>query len=196
MSTEPKPDQPAGPADNLVDFPSNPDAARSLAGNPATVPDQPAAELTELEKATMAWAGLTLAYFELRNRCRALIANAQVHAPTAGKRNARILVFADRLQDLSELLGDAPPPTAAEAVTFWQNREQQTEEVAELRRMSYRLNGIVQRLETQAGIEPREDKTPDLVKLEGMAGALIDIVQQQVRLIGELKGQLNAAGKN
>lgn len=160
-------------------------------GTAATAPDETPV-FTEEQTAAFAWAGISLHLQDLQHRIRSLVDNAQIHAPTKGRQNERILVYADRLHDLIAAL-DQAPATHAGAMALWSSRGKDTEDVAELRRVGHRLDGVLARLEKQAGIETGDqDKTPVLEKIEGMTAAMIDIVDQQARMIGQLKAKLGA----
>jgi len=166
--------------DNIEQFPA---AKASNAEQPA------AAELTECQRATMGWAGLQLQIWELQAAVRELMSAAQAHPPTAGKRNARVLVYEDRLAVLVDLAAK-PVPSLEEAVQHWQSRADENAELAELRRMAHRLIGIVRRLEATAGVDSAERTEPDLVKMEGMTGALIQIVEKQAQEIAQLRNRI------
>ena len=179
---------------NVEDFPATADEARALATDPATVPEtQP--EPTELETVTAMHCNATLAYYHLQHCVQRLLDNAQIHPATAGKRNARLLIYEDRAEELREVAARELPP-AQEAVQFWEDRTQQTEHEAGLHRMAKRLAGVVNRLEAQAGVKPLpNDGTPMDERIEQIASVLIDIVQQQAKEIQRLRSTIKSQGQ-
>jgi len=171
------------PPANLEDFPANAGPA------PAPYAELPV-QLNEQEKAMLLWAGTSLHYHTLRSCVERLLDNAQIHPPTQGKRNARLLVYEDRAQELRDMVLN-PVQLHQEATEFWEAREQETEITAGLHRMATRLAGVVRRLEAQAGVKPLpNDGTPMDERIEQIATVLIDIVQAQARELTDLKARL------
>lgn len=140
-------------------------------------------ELSSGIMAVLGWAGVTLYLHQVQHALRHVVLRAEVHAPSKGRHNERVLVFADRLEELADLMLQVPK-THAEAAAWWKEREDRLGELAELPR-------IVAMVEKEMGGAPEVAKDhTDVEKVEGMFLGLLGIVHKQKEIIGRQEAAL------
>lgn len=142
-----------------------------------------APELRSGLEAGLAWAGVTLYLRQVQHALRHVVLGAEVHPPSKGRHNERVLVYADRLSALADLV-QKQPAAHKEAAAWWKEREAQLQGLAELPR-------IIAAVERQMGGAPDEAKKHTPVEnIEGMLMGLMGIVTQQKELL-ERQGKRN-----
>lgn len=139
--------------------------------------------VTSAADAMAAWCTLTAIICEMRSRTLRVVTGATppMHQP---RRNPRLLVFQDALEDLAELL-DRDLPTHPEAVEWWHNRRSTLlPDADEMRSDLRRLDRLVEQLEADAGMtsdtpdDPAAPKLRSIDKIEGIVHALKDVAER------------------
>jgi hypothetical protein len=132
-------------------------------------------------QAAMGWAGGTLYLHQVQSALQHVVLRAEVHAPSKGRHNERVLVYADRLEALAALM-QKMPKRHEEAAAWWKDREDALEQLAELPR-------IVAMVEKEMGGAPDVAKDHTTVeKVEGMFIGLLGVLAQQKEFIERQKG--------
>ena len=151
---------------------------------------EPIIPLNPEQRALAAWCTATIRLQDIIQRARTLLDGASPHAGTRGRKNARLLVYEDRAEDLRALL-DLPRLDAEQAIAWWEKKHNALGDIAQLRIDARRLAVAVKNLEKISGVEGGPDE-PAIDKIEGMAAALIEIARSQDHTIKQLRKQLAA----
>jgi hypothetical protein len=134
-------------------------------------------------QAVLSWAGVTLYLHRVQEALRHVVLRAEIHPPSRGRHNERVLVFADRLEALADVMTQQPKGYA-EATAFWKAREEQLTQLAELPRIMANVERVMgEPPPAAAGLHPVE-------KLEAMLTGLVAAVQKQNDIIGKQEQQL------
>jgi hypothetical protein len=135
-----------------------------------------AGELSAGLQAALGWAGCTLYLSQMREAVKQLVARAEVHVPSRGRHNERVLVYADRLEVLADLI-EVEPKGSVEAAAWWKEREAELVTLDELK-------ALVARLEKDMGGAPEgAEGHPPLAKIEGIVTGLLSVVARQKLII-------------
>lgn len=142
-----------------------------------------AKELQPGTQAILAWAGISLYLQSVMHALRHVVMGAEVHPPSRGRHNERVLVYSDRLTVLAGLV-QREPLTHDEAIAWWKAHEERLLQLEELPR-------IIAYVERQmGGVPPEATKHNDVEKIEGMLTGLLGVLSSQKELIGRQREQL------
>lgn len=161
-------------------------SAPNTVGAEALPPDASAiVVLIDKEKADAmaAWCTLTAIISEMRQRTLRVVSGATPPAHQA-RRNPRLLVFQDALEDLAELM-DREIPLHPEAAEWWRNsRNTLLPGADEMRDDLRRLDRLVEQIEADAGMTSDTPDDPDAPKLraidkiENIVAAFKDVAER------------------
>lgn len=135
--------------------------------------------------AVLAWAGVTLYLQAVREGLKHVVLRAEVHAPTKGRHNERVLVFADRLTVLSDLL-QREPKSHSGAEAWWKEREDRLAVMEE-------LPVIIAKVERIFGAPPPAAAGCTVVeKLDGIIEGLLGLAAKQKETMDRYEQALKA----
>jgi hypothetical protein len=152
---------------------------------------------TDVEKAHAAFATISVCLIEHKERVLHLLNGVrQVPPQMQTRRNKRVLVFLDALEDMAELI-EKDLPLAPEAVEWWNARNGEVTLGKEMRSDMRRLADLVADMEKEAGMtaQPGAEQLRPIDKIEDMTVAMRQALEQQAAIIKQLRTQLAAALK-
>ena len=152
------------------------------------------AAVTDIEKAKAAFATLTGCVLEMRARVETLVAGVRMLPPQLQtRRNKKVVVFADAVEDVAELL-DKQLPLQPEAVEWWNNRNGEMTEAKQMRTDLRVVDDLVAELEKETGAEPLPgaDKLRPIEKLADITAAMLETMRTLAGMNEQLEKQVAA----